>query len=104
MEEKSSGNRGGDFGGRMDEKSSGARVGSKASLTGCRMGAVYFGLSWLNMSASCSRVILVSVLNVAKRETGAGFWKICIRSLAVWMARSTEEVADIVKWRVRSTF
>ena len=73
IEEKSSGKRVGRFGGRMDGKSSGTRVGARAVLTGCRVGAVYFGLSWLNMPASCTRAILVSVPNEAKGEAGAGF-------------------------------
>ena len=48
------------------------------------------------MSASCAKAMLISVPNVAKGDTGAGFWRMCVRSLAVSMARLTDDVAGIV--------
>ena len=59
-------------------------------------GGVYFGLSWMNMSASYARAILISVPNMTKGETGAVFLNMCVRSLAICMSRSAEDVLGIV--------
>ena len=50
------------------------------------------------MSANLASAILVSVPKFTNGDAGARFCKIYVRSLAVLMARSAEEVAGIVTW------
>ena len=68
IEDKFSGNCVRRFRGRMNEKSSGAQLGAWAGVIGCCLCAVIFGLSWLSISASRARAIIISIPNVAKRE------------------------------------
>ena len=42
--------------------------------------------------------MLVSVPKFANGDTGAGFCKTCVRSLAVSLGRLAEEVAGMLTW------
>ena len=92
--EKDSGDVGGEFGGRIAEKSRvgcwgrGGTVGTGRCL----------GRSCANMFASCVNALFVSVPKVAKGVAGAGFRSKCIKSSAVAFAMSTEDVAGISTW------
>ena len=96
---KSSAGRGRLLGGRMAEKSNGARMGFVICFC-CvdYLSAGIFGWSWLNMSASLAKAILVSVPNLWNGDAGAGFRRTWVRSSAACMARSDDEVAGIVSW------
>ena len=95
MDEKSSGRCGRGRGGRMEEKS---RVGFVASGVGdCCFGSC-LGLSWLKISASWASALLVSVPNCSNGVAGAGLRSKWVRSFAVSMTNSADEVAGMVTW------
>ena len=93
IDEKSNGRCGRGRGGRMEEKS---RVGRVASGVGdCCVGCC-LGLSWLKISASWASALLVSVPYLSNGVAGAGLRSKWVRSFAVSMTNSADEVAGMV--------
>ena len=77
-------------------KSSGALIAVVDCCASICVGAVCVGLSWLKISASLAKAMLVSVPNVENGDDGAEFWRIWVKSFAVSMAKSADDVAGIV--------
>ena len=77
-------------------KSCGALIGVVDCCASIHVGAVCFGLSWLKISASLAKAMMISVPNDANGDDGAGFSRMRVRSFAVAMAKSADDVAGIV--------